>query len=175
MLRPLRSVVPLLVLAGASLAPARAADGAAPRVRVLRAWDDTIKVDGQDVPRRVEIVFDYNRGEAREVVRLAGGETTTTMMQEQPAPTAEEFEEAVALIRADASLGRVMRRTGAVPTGGFILEEPGGVCRARTRCLQILITTRDGYGLLRRVVVDLTRRAIVHRTYSPTETGGEGR
>lgn len=171
MLRALRPALPLLALA-ASLAPAHAADVAAPRVRVLRAWDETIKVDGQDVPRRVEIVFDYDRGEARQVERLPGGEVkATVLLHEQPAPSAEEIEEAVSLIRGDASLGRVLQRTRAVPTGGFVLEEPEGRCGLRTRCLQILVMAPESYGLLRRVVVDLTRRKIVYRSY----TGLEGR
>jgi hypothetical protein len=179
MIRPRPSAVLMLVLAlSATAALAAAADRAAPsptrgvvpRSRVLRAWDETVKVDGRDVPRRVEIVFDYDRGEARQVARQDGEVKETLLLHEQPAPTAEEFEEAVAILDADASLARVMRRTGGVPTGGFILEEPEGACGLRTRCLQILIVTPNGYGLLRRVVVDLTRRAIVYRAYIPTES-----
>lgn len=172
MLRALRPALPLLVLTAASFAPAHAAGVAAPRVRVLRAWDETIKVDGQDVPRRVEIVFDYDRGEARQVARLPGGQVEQMLLlHEQPAPTAEEFEEAVALLRADSMLGRVLSRTRGEPTGGFILEEASGPCGPRTRCLQILVVTPRGYGLQRRVVVDLARRSIVYRAYTPSESG----
>jgi hypothetical protein len=128
----------------------------------------------------VEIVFDYGRGEARQVEYLPGGQVRQTLMlEEQPAPNAEEFEEAVALVRADASLGRVLRRTRAVPTGGFVLEEAGiagAACGLRTRCLQILLMAPEGYGLLRRVVVDLTKQSIAYRSYVPGQwTQGEDR
>lgn len=184
MIRPRPFAVSLLMLALVATASlAGAADRAPsptrtafPRTRVLRAWDETVKMDGREIPRRVEIVFDYDRGEARQVARQDGEVKETMLLHEQPAPSREEIGDAAAVVLGDPSLSRLVIRTRAVLTGGFILEEPQGACGLRTRCLQLLIVTENGYGLLRRVVVDLTKRAIVYRAYTPTESvDGGGR
>jgi hypothetical protein len=148
-------------------------DPGLPRTRVLRTWSDTIKVDGRDVARRVTIVFDYTAGVAWESaydssgVEISRREITTNL----PQPSPEEFDEAVALLRADPAIGRIMARTNARPEGGFLLEEDAGEpCGPRTRCLQILLMAENSMGLLRRVVVDLTKGAVVYASYVPKDT-----
>lgn len=143
-----------------------------PARRVLRRWQDVIKVDGVDVSRRVELAFDYQEGVARETAYDAAGRVLSTRVLEHqlPQPSREEIADAVAVMRSDALIGRIMSRTGAVPTGGFILREPAGhPCAERTRCLQILLLSPDQHGLIRRVVVDLTKGAVAYRAYVPEE------
>lgn len=169
-----RSVVVLAAL-GCAAGAARAAAGAPerPRYRVLRTWQDTVKVDGVEVARRVEVVFDYVDGVAREVAYDLAGKVlgSVTIVHGQPRPSQEEIEEAGDIIRGDVYLGRILARTGGRPHGTFSMEEPEGrACGPRTRCLLVMIVSPDGRGLLRRVVVDLTRRAVVYRAYVPEET-----
>lgn len=46
----------------------RGRDPALARTRVLKSWDDTIKEDGRDIARHVNITFDYRAGVAWEQV-----------------------------------------------------------------------------------------------------------
>ncbi len=145
--------------------------------RVLRSWTDTIKVDGRDIARRVNIVFDYREGVATELAydeagRLLSSRRLTTNL---PRPTPEEIADAIAIVRADAFLGRIVSRANARPEGGFLLEEEAGQpCGPRTRCLQILLMAENSMGLLRRVVVDLTKRVVAYASYVPDD-GKAGR
>jgi hypothetical protein len=153
----------------AATAPAAAAP--APKQRVVRTWQDTIKTPAGEVARRVEVVFDYATGVAHENAYDASGQPLSSIvLDRQPRPSPEEIQDAIAIMRADASVGRILARTGAVPEGGFVLEEPAGsACGPRTRCLQILLLSPDRHGLQRRVVVDLTKRAIAYRAYVPSD------
>jgi hypothetical protein len=153
------------LLAAALSAPV----GAGPRTRVLKVWQDTVKVDGKDVPRRYEIVFDYGQGQASintydEKGTLLG---TKAMTGGQPRPSDEEIAEAFGLVRTDPVLGRIMARTKAVPEGGFLLEEgEGRACGPRSRCLHTLWLSPDRRGLIRWVVVDLVRQAVAYPSYT---------
>lgn len=160
---------------------ARAADPGRPgqppvhRERVLRRWQDTFKTPEGEVARRAEIVFDYTAGLAREdSYDLAGNRISSRPLPDsQPAPSEEELVEAMAVIEGDPYLARIVRRTGARPHGHFVLEERDGLaCGPRTRCIQVLLVTPEGTGLVRRVVVDLTKSAIVYRSYVPSEDTG---
>lgn len=174
---------PLIALAALGLAATvSAGDGAGaspgsassrPRQRVLKTWDDTVKLDGREVWRHVEIVFDYVEGVARELSYDASRRLIHTReLAAPPRPSAEEMAEAEQILRSDPALSRIMQRTGARPHGMFPLhQEEGQPCGPRTRCLQVLVVSKDGFGLLRRVVVDLTKMAVVSRSYVPEETG----
>jgi hypothetical protein len=143
------------------------------RTRVLKSWDDTIKVDGAEIGRHVTIVFDYNTGVATEYAYdLASGQQLSVrrITTNLPRPSQEEFDEAIAILRADPQMGRIMSRTNARPEGGFLLEEDKGQpCGPRTRCIQILLMAGDSMGLLRRVVVDLTKRSLAYSSYVPKD------
>jgi|SRR5215468_8592713 len=140
------------------------------RTRVLRTWHDSIKVSGRDVARRVDVVFDYTSGIAREIAHDdAGTLLSSRVLYHPPQPSRDEIAEALGLVKADPELGRMMDRTKAVADGGFLLQErPGEPCGPRTRCVQLLLLSEDRLGGLRRVVVDLTRPAIAYRAYVPT-------
>jgi hypothetical protein len=89
----------------------------------------------------------------------------------QPRPSAEEIAEAVSIIEADPRLSRIVQRAKPVYDGGFVLEEAKGfACGPRTRCLQMqLLTGADRLGLLRWVVVDLTRQAVAYPNFGAVE------
>lgn len=145
------------------------------RTRVLKSWDDTIKQDDVEIARHVTIVFDYTEGVAYEYAYDASGQLISSrrFTTNLPRPSQEEFEEAIAIVRADAQLGRIMSRTKARPEGGFLLEEGSGQpCGPRTRCVQILWMAENSMGLLRRVVVDLTKRSIAYASYVPKDGKG---
>jgi len=160
---------PWLALAQTQVAPQR---DAPPRTRVLRSWDDTIKRDGRDVARHVNIVFDYRAGEAWEHAFDQSGRPLSSrrLTSNLPRPTLEEIAEAIAIVRADPVVGRVVQRTNARPEGGFLLEEEGSrACGVRTRCIQLLLMAEGSMGLLRRTVVDLVRRGVVYQSYVPKD------
>ncbi|HEY8202068.1 MAG TPA: hypothetical protein VII47_12040, partial [Actinomycetota bacterium] len=119
------------------------------RQRVLRAWWDTVKVNGEDVARRSEIIFDYSAGVARQRTYDADGKLLSSRQVGQPRPTPEEVAEAVAIIEADPRLSHIVERVKPVYDGGFVLEEaPGFACGPNTRCLQMqLLTGADRMGL----------------------------
>lgn len=144
-------------------------------VRLLRSWEETIKATGgREYPRRVEVVFDYRQGVARENYytqdgRLYGSRKIT---QNMPAPSPEEIAEADSIVRADAAFAPIFSRFNVVPEGGFLLQEDRGEpCGPGTRCLHIFLLSSDRAGMIRRVVVDLVKRDIPYRAYVP-EGGG---
>jgi hypothetical protein len=165
----------LLAPAGARAEQANSAPvKAASRLRLLRSWTDTIKLDGGgELPRRVDIVFDYTKGIALERSYDGSGRLTQERTLEgPPQPSAEEIAEAFGIVRADPELGRILERTQAVLEGGFLLEEgEGQPCGPRTRCLQVQLLGPTRLGLVRYAVVDLVKRAIVYPTYTPSEGG----
>ena len=166
----------LLFLAPAGARAGQANDApvrAASRLRLLRSWTDTVKVGGGEVPRRVDILFDYTQGVALERSYDASGRLTQERRLEgAPQPSAEEIAEAYGIVRANPDLGRILERTEAVLEGGFLLKEgEGQACGPRTRCLQIQLLGPTRLGLVRCVVVDLVKGAITYSTYTPSEGG----
>jgi hypothetical protein len=152
-------------------------DAAPARTGVLKSWDDTIKQGGRDVARHVNIVFDYRAGIAWEYAYDEAGRPLSSrrLTANLPRPTPEEIAEAVEIIRGDLVVGRIMSRANARPEGGFLLEEESGqACGPRTRCVQLLLMAEHSAGLLRRVVVDLTKRRLAYASYVPND-GQAGR
>jgi hypothetical protein len=165
----------LAVLAGLA-APGLAGEktaqsGSEGRQRVLRSWESTDKVNGADVYRRMEVVFNYDSGVAQQRAYDAEGRLLSSRTVAQPRPTREEMAEAVAIIEKDPKLGRIVQRAKPVYEGGFLLQEAKGyACGPGTRCLQVqLLTGADRLGLLRWVVVDLTRQAVAYANFGAVE------
>jgi hypothetical protein len=165
----------LIVAALAPAAVASAAEGVTRTsrpVRLLRTWSETVKTGaGRELPRRVEVVFDYGKGVAREnyynlAGRLVG---SRKMTQNMPAPSPEEIAEAFSIVRADQEISPIFSRFRVVPEGGFLLQEDRGrPCGPGSRCLHVFLLSSDRAGLIRRVVVDLVKRDIPYRSYTPS-------
>jgi hypothetical protein len=140
-------------------------------IRLLRSWEEPVKVPGRrDYVRRVELVFDYDKGVARESYYALDGRLigSREIKQNQPQPSREEIDEAQELILRDAGLARIIQRRSAALEGGFLLEEGRGrPCGPGTRCVQIQLLTPDHSGLLRWTVVDLVKREIRYPVYVP--------
>jgi hypothetical protein len=173
-----QNVSVVLACAAAGLVPSAAAQSNEPpvapahRERVLRSWDDSIKVDGQDVLRHVVVIFDYTDGAARlEAQDLQGRLLSREALKGLPRPSAEEIAEAISIIEADAQLARVVQRIRPFYEGGFVLSEAEGfACGPGTRCLQIrLAPPGDHMGTLRWVAVDLVRQRIAYRNLGAVE------
>ena len=170
----LARVAPALLVAGTLMLatlPARAGGPVSARTRVLRSWDDTIKVDGADKARHVEIVFDYRTGVATETITDTAGAVLSTreLVDNPPQPTREEFQEAIDIALAEEVIGIIVKHTNAVFEGGFLLErkDPGAVCGPRTRCVELQILDQARFGVIRKVVVDLVSRSIAIPIYWP--------
>jgi hypothetical protein len=160
--------------AGAGLTGAKTT----PRVRLLREYKDSVKVDGREETRYVRLYFDYGAGTTRQTVLDDKGVVLDDkIISGQPRPTDEEIAEAIAIVRADRILGGMLAGVKAIPDGGFLLEEgEGKACGPRTRCLQVFWLSPDRVGLVRWTVVDLVAQTIAYRSYHPPEenpTGGE--
>jgi hypothetical protein len=137
---------------------------------VLRSWQDHVKIDGRDEPRRFEISFDYRLRETRRRIydaqdRLISDETLAA----QPQATATEIAKAIDTVRRDPELGQLARDSNAVLDGGFLLHETSGKpCGPGTRCVQIFLLTDHDRERPRCAVVDMSERGrIAHRDYDP--------
>jgi hypothetical protein len=142
-------------------------------VRLLRTWEETVKASaGREYARRVEVVFDYSKGEARENYYTQDGRLygSREIKLNLPAPSPEEIAEAVALVQVDPDFAPIFARFRVVTEGGFLLQEDrGNPCGPGSRCLQIFLLSSDRSGLIRRVAVDLVKRTIPYRSYTPPD------
>lgn len=147
-------------------------------VRLLRSWEETVKLaDGREVARRVDVVFDYGRGVAYEnFYRLDGIQTGgMTLGHGHPAPSQEEIQEAYDIVRADPEFERLFKRFRVVFEGGFILiEEKGKPCGPGSRCLRVFLLSSDRAGTIRQVVVDLVKQQLAYDDFAP-ESGRNDR
>lgn len=134
-------------------------------LRVVRSWRDTVKIEGRDEPRTVEIVFDSDAGVARRRIFDADGDLVSDEeLAEQPQPSSEEVAKAFAKVRQDPELGSLLRDQRAVLDGGFLLREAEGEpCGPRSRCVQVFMLSESRWDLLRRSAIDLRRERIAHR------------
>lgn len=140
---------------------------------LLRSWQDRVKIDGRDHPRRFEIVFDYRLGETRRRVYDEQDQLIfDQVIAEQPRATPAEIARAFDTVRRDPEFGRLARRLNAKLDGGFLLREAEGKpCGPRTRCLQVYILSESRRELYRRPVVDVSQRGrIAHRDYKSNTT-----
>jgi hypothetical protein len=143
-------------------------------IRLLRSWEETVKVGGREYPRRVEVLFDYAKGVARENSYDPNGllRASRTMTQNMPAPSPEEIAEAFGIVRSDPAFASLFARFSVVIEGGFLLQEDEGMpCGPRSRCLHVFLLSSDRSGLIRRLVVDLVTRSIPYPVYMPSAVG----
>jgi hypothetical protein len=144
-------------------------------VRLLRTWYDSIKTPEGDVPRRVDMLYDYGKAAAFERVYTLDGQLLTNrrIVVNPPTPSQEEIAEAFEIVRADAEFSRAIQRFSADLEGGFLIEEGRGTpCGPGARCLLIKIVSPDHSGLIRNMGVDLVKRSIPYRMFVPSEHPG---
>ncbi len=144
-------------------------------VRLLRSWYDSIKTPQGDVPRRVDILYDYRRAAAFERTYTLDGRQISNrrIVVNPPTPSEQEIAEAFAIVRVDPEMARIIRRFRADLEGGFIIEEGRTKpCGPGSRCVLIQILSPDHSGLIRVAGVDLVRRRVVYRTFVPSEHPG---
>jgi len=140
-------------------------------VRLLRSWNETVKMPGgEEVSRSVKVIVDYGAGQAYE--RFANSSGSPKGFRRvpigAPAPSPEEIAEAFAVVRSAPELALIFKRFKVVLEGGFILEEAEGQpCGPDTRCLHVFLLSSDRSGLIRRVVVDLSRLRLAYSLYMP--------
>lgn len=151
-----------LVALSAALATAGMAEP--PKTRVLRTWEDSVKVEGHDVYRRVEIIFDYTRGEAFQRTYDSSGQLLDERPAPTPRPSQEELAEALAIVQGDVELAARIRTDQLRLEGGFTLrEEAGKRCAQGSRCLQIFASKPQGEAPSFRAVVDLVSGQVIYR------------
>lgn len=104
------------------------------------------------------VLFDHTALEAWRVAldAVSGELLSSERLPGRPQSSAEEFEEAVQIVRGDATLARLLDG-GAVLDGGFIVDDPGG---SRRRMIQLKLVSADRRTPIRTITVDLTRQRI---------------
>ncbi len=140
---------------------------------VLRSWQDRVKVDGREEPRRFEITFDYRFGTTwRRIYDAENRLISEEELAAQPRATPTEIEKAIDAIRRDPELSQLASSTNAVLEGGFLLRERAGKpCGPHTRCVQIFMLTDPVRERPHIAVVDVRERGrIAHRNYNPNAT-----
>ncbi len=144
-------------------------------VRLLRNWYDTIKTPSGEMPRRVDILYDYSKAAALERWYTMDGRLFFERKFVLNTPTASEveIEEAFEIVRTDPEMIPIIRRFNAVLDGGFVIEEGRGkACGPGARCLLVQVLSPDHSGLIRVMGVDLVKRYIPYRTFVPSEHPG---
>lgn len=107
------------------------------------------------------IIFDYATGTASRIVLDA---SRRKLLREQTLPgrpqsSPKEFQKAIEIISRERKLSHFLT-SGAVPEGGFIVDGPPDY-PSQDRYIQIRLLSADRRSLLRLVLVDLTRGAVV--------------
>lgn len=128
------------------------------------------------VPVVTAVVFDYARGRG---VRYRIDARTLRMMATEvlrgvPQPSAEEIENAIAVIRRSEELAEVLRQE-VVFEGGFLADPPESMPAEearRRRLVEIHLLSSDRSELLRVVTVDLSTERVL--SVSQPELGGTG-
>ncbi len=139
-------------------------------LRLVRHWEAPVKVDGGEQIYRVEIHFDYAKGQAKKIVYDAGGGVVEDIWLEgAPSVTPNELADAFEIVKADPEFGTLVADNNAIVDGGFLLmEEEGKACAyPGSRCVQVDILTNSGLRRLRYVIVDLMTQEITYRNYVP--------
>ena len=173
-----RRMLPVLLALAPLIAASPVSAQAQPEVtatsrplRLLRSWEEPVKVaGGQEVARRVDLVFDYDKGVGYENFYTLDGVSMgrKTLGAGHPAPSQEEIQEACDVVRADPEFGRIFKRFRVVFEGGFILtEERGRPCGPGSRCLRVFLLSSDRAGTIRQVVVDLVKQNVAYDDFTP--------
>lgn len=144
-------------------------------VRLLRNWYDTIKTARGEMPRRVDIVYDYSKAAAFERWYTMDGRMffERKFVLNTPTPSDKEIAEAFEIVRKDPEMIPIMKRFNAVLDGGFLIEEGRGkACGPGARCLLVQVLSPDHSGIIRVMGVDLVKMNIPYRTFVPSEHPG---
>jgi hypothetical protein len=172
--RILRALVALLPLCAAAPLPAQTmgVTSTSRPVRLIRSWEETVKdPDGREVPRRVDVLFNYAKGAGYELFYAPNGALTGSLQLGvgHPSPSGEEIEEAFEIVRIDPEFAKIFKRFKVVFEGGFLLTETtrSGPCGPGSRCLRVFMLSSDRAGTIRQVVVDLVPQRVVYNDFAP--------
>ncbi|MFN7972166.1 MAG: hypothetical protein U0166_07410 [Acidobacteriota bacterium] len=165
--RALALTASLLVL------PALALAGDAPvathRTELLHSYDITDKVDGAEVARHVDVIYDYTDRVARVITHDAAGNVVKSedVLHNQPHPSKAEVKRAQEILLKDPDLSAHLAQLDYVFEGGFLIEREDGPCGPGTRCVEVQILAAPyRYGLIKKVVIDLVAEKIVVPQYN---------
>jgi hypothetical protein len=146
-------------------------------LRLIRSWEETVKLPGGgESPRRVQVLFDYEKGVGYEEYSTSEGNAVSrqTLGFGHPAPSQVEIEEAFEIVRDDPEFARIFKRFRVVFEGGFILTEAKGrPCGPGSRCLRVFLLSSDRAGTIRQVVVDLVKQRVAYDDFAPGSGPGK--
>ena len=144
------------------------------RTRILRTWSEPVKLgNGDRGTYHHEVIFDYETGVTRQVVRDDAGALVADFPIQQIRPTPEEFDEAVEILMAEQDFQAIRAARPFEADGGFILvQDEGQACGPGSRCLQIdLLDATDRTQRVRYVVVDLVSQTVAYPNFNPARDG----
>jgi hypothetical protein len=141
----------------------------APRGYVLvHDYVDSTKTATGDQYQRIEMGWSYDEKSAVRTIYSLDGKLLSreTMPAVTLRATDAEMEFAYALVRAEPSLQKQVRRKDAMFQGGFSLREPGTPCGEGSRCVHVMISDGIvGHALFAHAIVDLASGKIVEKHY----------
>lgn len=135
------------------------------RLAAIRvAAEETVHVGDTATTVVTVVLFDHTALEARRVrMDLATGQLLLNeRLPGRPQRSDRELAEAVAIVRRDPALARLLDE-GGVLDGGFIVDDPRG---SRRRAIQMKLMSADRLSLLCSIVVDLTLGDVASVTHS---------
>lgn len=140
---------------------------------VVRDYSEEAKIDGRDVRRRVQYVWNYDRGVAQERIWTEGASEPVVRDDAHLAlhATDAEMEFAYSIVRADPRLSaRIPIDT--VFYGGFIYRSPQGEdCGEKSRCVHVFATRDSGRHMDVHAIVDLMQSRVVITDADPAMGG----
>src|SRR5262249_48207466 len=140
-------------------------------VRLIRSWEESVKgPNGAETARRVDVLFDYERGVGYQNFYTLEGIPTSrrALGPGHPAPSPEEIDEAFDVVRGDPEFAKIFKRFRVVFEGGFLLtEDRGRPCGPGSRCLRVFLLSSDRAGTIRQVVVDLVKQKVAYDDFAP--------
>ena len=141
---------------------------------LVRSFEDEVKLpDGTEERRRVEYLWDYSAGIARERhLTMAGAVLSDETLPFVTMHAIEaELDFAVTLLRANPEIdARFTADTDIY--GGFAFREPGhAICDAGSRCIHVIVSRDQGRFKVAHAIVDLQTARVVDDDYDP-DLGG---
>lgn len=141
-----------------------------------RSYGDVFLIDGEEVRRKIQLAWDYDRGTAiRRTYDMQGNLLTTEDLPgAEMRLTEQENERVKDLVRGYPTLKDIANKPDVVIwAGGFVMRIPGDrYCDKGTRCIYATLSKDNGFTPIVRAIVDLQRDRVVYPDFDPESRAG---
>ena len=140
------------------------------KILVTQRWDDEYKIDGEMVPRKIELGFDYNRNKSfKRIFDQDGTLLTETYAYDIPiGSTKQESLRAEYLVNNHPDLAGILKRDNVRTHSGFIYYDPqDSKCGDQSRCIWVFGYDEEANMLVLRSLVDLVSDSVAYPFFTP--------